>query len=150
MMVTAGSYHQVFQGQPEQVCQVRHAVGQHVRDTPVADDVVLIASELAANAVLHSKSAGEVFAVSCQVSPQCVRVEVADLGGEWCTPELDGRPHGLDLITALATKWDIKPGTGGCRVVWARIDFPGRGMKNEDLLTRRESRSAASRMRRLR
>lgn len=66
-MVAARSYHQVFQGQPDQVSQVRHAVGQHVRDTPVADDVILIVSELASNAVLHSKSRNEIFAVACEV-----------------------------------------------------------------------------------
>jgi len=62
-MVTAGNcYRQVFKGQPDQVSQVRHAVGQQARNTPVADDVVLIASELASNAVLHSRSRGEIFA----------------------------------------------------------------------------------------
>lgn len=125
VMVAARSYHQVFQGKADQVSQIRHAVAQHVRDTPVADDVILIVSELASNAVLHSKSRDEVFAVACEVYQRCVRIEVADLGGEWHDPEPDDRPHGLEIVNMLATKWGIKPGTGGIRVVWARVEFQG-------------------------
>jgi anti-sigma regulatory factor (Ser/Thr protein kinase) len=124
-MVAARRYHQVFRGQPDQVSQVRREVGQHVRDTPVADDVILIVSELATNAVLHSKSRDEIFAVACEVYPRCVRIEVADLGGQWHDPEPDDRPHGLEIVKALATKWGIKPGTTGIRVVWARVEFQG-------------------------
>jgi anti-sigma regulatory factor (Ser/Thr protein kinase) len=124
-MAAARRYHQVFQGQPDQVVRVRHAVAQHVRDTPVADDVILIASELATNAVLHSKSRDEIFAVACEVFPCCVRIEVADLGGQWHHPGPDDRPHGLEIVKTLATRWGIKPGTAGIRVVWARVEFQG-------------------------
>ena len=124
-MAAGRSYHQVFAGQPGQVSQVRHAVGQHVRDTPVADDVILIVSELASNAVLHSKSRDEIFAVTCEVYPRYVRIEVADLGGEWHDPRPDDRPHGLEIVKALASKWGIRPGTAGIRVVWARVEFQG-------------------------
>jgi hypothetical protein len=47
----------------------------------------------------------------------------ADLGGEWQDREPDDRPHGLEIVAALATKWGTKPGSGGIRVVWARIEF---------------------------
>jgi anti-sigma regulatory factor (Ser/Thr protein kinase) len=123
-MVTTGSrYHRVFRGQPDQVSGVRQAIRQHARNTPVADDVVLIASELAANAVLHSKSRDETFAIMCEVFPHCVRIAVADLGGEWHRPGPDGRPHGLDIVARLATTWGVRPGTEGSRVVWARVEF---------------------------
>lgn len=122
-MAAARRYHQVFPGQPDQVSRVRHAVGQQVRDTPVADDVILIVSELASNAVLHSNSRDEIFAVTCQVYPRCVRIEVADLGGQWHDPGPDDRPHGLEIVKALATRWGIRPGTAGIRVVWARVEF---------------------------
>ena len=124
-MVAARRYHQVFRGQPDQVSRVRREVGQHVRDTPVADDVILIASELASNAVLHSKSRDEIFAVACEVFPRCVRIEVADLGGPWHDPEPDDRPHGLEIVKILAATWGVKPGTAGIRVVWARVEFGG-------------------------
>ena len=125
MTAAARRYHQVFPGQPDQVSRVRREVGQHVRDTPVADDVILIASELATNAVLHSKSRDEIFAVACEVYPRCVRIEVADLGGQWHDHEPDDRPHGLEIVTTLATRWGIRPGTAGIRVVWARVEFQG-------------------------
>ena len=122
-MVAARSYHELFRGQPVQVARVRHAIRTHARNTPVADDVVLIASELAANAVLHSRSKGHIFAVACEVFPHCVWIEVADLGGGWHDPEHDDRPHGLEIVKMLATKWGIKAATGGCRVVWAKVEF---------------------------
>ncbi len=124
-MAAARKYYQVFRGQPDQVSQVRREVGQHVRDTPVADDVILIASELATNAVLHSKSRDEIFAVACEVYPRCVRIEVADLGGQWHDPERDDRPHGLEIVRMLAAKWGVKCGTGGIRVIWALVEFGG-------------------------
>lgn len=60
---------------------------------PAADDLVLIASELAGNAVLHSQSRGEFFTVRCQAHPGHVRVEVEDLGGPWRTRRPDDRPE---------------------------------------------------------
>jgi serine/threonine-protein kinase RsbW len=124
-MTAARKYHQVFRGQPDEVAQVRREVGQHVQGTPVADDVVLIVSELASNAVVHSKSQNEIFVVSCEVYTHCVRVEVADLGGQWHDPEPDDRPHGLDIVRALSATWGTTHGTGGIRVVWARVEFQG-------------------------
>lgn len=126
-------HRQVFPGQPDQVSQVRHVVGQHARNTPVADDVVLIASELAANAVLHSRSQGEAFTVACEVFPQYVWIAVEDLGGHWHPPEPDGCHHGLQIVAALATRWGVEPTTDGC-VIWARIEF----QDDADLMTRRE------------
>ncbi len=123
-MITATSYRRVFKGTPDQVSEVRHAIAQQVRDTPVADDVILIVSEFACNAVLHSWSQGEIFAVSCEVHPGCVLIEVADLGGEWSDAGPDDRPHGLDIVALLTTKWGIKGGVrGSCRVVWACVEF---------------------------
>ena len=105
------------------VSQVRHAIGRRVRHLPIYDDVVLIVSELASNAVAHSWSAGEMFAVSCEIHPGCVLIEVADLGGEWSERDPDGRPHGLDLVALLATRWGVKGLKGCCRVVWASVEF---------------------------
>jgi len=101
--------------------------------------VVLIASELASNAVLHSRSRSDIFAVGCQVFPHHVRIEVADLGGQWRRLGPDGRPHGLDIVASLATGWGIEqPVADGCRVVWARVEFPPGGTDGHELMTRRE------------
>ena len=134
-MGTAGGCHrQVFPGRPDQVSRVRHVVGQYARHTPVADDVVLIASELASNAVLHSPSRGEAFTLACEVSAAYVWIAIEDLGDPWHPPAPDGCHHGLQVVAALATMWGIETTPEGCAVCWARVDFPADG----DLMTRRE------------
>jgi anti-sigma regulatory factor (Ser/Thr protein kinase) len=77
----ATRFQRTFPGRTDQVSQVRREIAAHLAGCPAADDLVLIASELAANAVLHSQSRGESFTVRCQADPACVRVEVEDLGG---------------------------------------------------------------------
>ena len=85
----------------DQVSHVRRAVARHLAGCPAADDAVLIASELAANAIVHSASRGEFFTVRAELHPDHVRVEAEDLGGPWRRRQPDGRPHGLDMIQAL-------------------------------------------------
>jgi serine/threonine-protein kinase RsbW len=93
----------------------------------VTDDVVLISSELAANAVIHSASArpGGWFAISVAVSDQrFVWVEVEDQGGPWATGQY-GLPdgHGLSIVAALAEYWNVRGDSRG-RVVSARVGWP--------------------------
>ena len=87
---------------------------------------MLIASELAANSVLHSASADEHFTVRCQACPDHVRIEVEDLGGPWHPGQPDSRPHGLDIITALTgpDDWGVDTTSQGNRIVWALLDQP--------------------------
>jgi anti-sigma regulatory factor (Ser/Thr protein kinase) len=52
----------------------------------MADDVILCASELAANAAVHSRSRlpGGSFTVRAKIDPgHCARIEVDDNGGPW-------------------------------------------------------------------
>ncbi len=42
-------YQRAFRGQADQLSLVRHDIARHLAGCPAADDVVLIASELAAN-----------------------------------------------------------------------------------------------------
>jgi len=116
-------YQRTFHGRADQVQQVRHEVAGYLGECPVADDIVLIASELAANAILHTQSRGSTFTVRCHASPGQVRIEVEDLGGPWRPRPPGYRPHGLDIIQALTGPdgWGTRPaGTGG-RTVWARL-----------------------------
>jgi len=96
-------------------------------DCPVAYDVILCASELAANAAVHSHSrlAGGTVTVRVQISPgRHARIEVEDDGGPW-TPAVDtSRHHGLDIVRTLADDWGID-GDDNARTVWARFDWPG-------------------------
>ncbi len=93
----------------------------------MADDLLVCASELATNAVLHSHSrlAGGAFTVRGKISPEnyaCIEVE--DDGGPWSPAAYDPeRGHGLDVIRALADDWGIDGDATG-RTVWARFDWP--------------------------
>jgi hypothetical protein len=119
-------YQRTFHGKTDQVSRVRREIARYLEDCLAADDAILIASELAANSVVHSASAGEFFTVRCEAYPDYVWVEVEDLGGPWQPRPADDRPHGLDIITALAgpDNWGTETTGGGNRIVWARLDLP--------------------------
>jgi Histidine kinase-like ATPase domain len=118
-------YTGTFHGRAEEVRQVRREIADYLGGCPVADDIVLIASELAANAILHTQSRGSTFTVRCHAGPGQVRIETEDLGGPWRRRNTGDRPHGLDIIEALTGPdgWGTEPaGTGG-RTVWARLTW---------------------------
>jgi two-component sensor histidine kinase len=89
--------------------------------------MVLIADELAANAIVHSRSRGGSFAVRCELSPGSARVEIEDMGGPWRTRTDDDRPHGLDIVQALAGPdgWGTTRTPSDTRIVWATLQWPG-------------------------
>jgi hypothetical protein len=119
------SYTGEFCGHPDQVARARHAITRHLAGYPAAADAALITSELAANAILHTRSRGASFRVRCQLSPRGTRIEVEDLGGPWRQRNPGDRPHGLDIIAALTGPdgWGTQPtGTGG-RIVWAQLTW---------------------------
>ncbi len=119
----ATTYRRTFHGSPDQVGQARHDVAQHLGECPVADDAILIVSELAANAVLHSHSNGGFFTIRVELHADHARIECEDLGGPWQRAQPDGRPHGLDIIEALTgpSNWGAETASDGSRVVWARL-----------------------------
>jgi anti-sigma regulatory factor (Ser/Thr protein kinase) len=80
---TAVRYAGTFRGEPGLVGRVRSEVRAYLDGCPRSDDAVLIASELSANAVLHSRSAGRSFTVRAELFPSYCWVEVEDLGGPW-------------------------------------------------------------------
>jgi serine/threonine-protein kinase RsbW len=121
----ATGYTGVFRGRPDQVGHARHAIARHLAGHPAADDAALIISELAANAVLHSRSAGQFFTVRARPDDTGLHVEVEDLGGPWHpAPRDTSRPHGLDVIEALTGpgNWGIN-GDGSGRTAWARLSW---------------------------
>lgn len=117
-----------FRGVPGQVRHVREFVAAAVDGCPIADDVVLLASELATNAVLHTASGDDgTFRVVVTMSGKRVRVEVHDSGSETTpdarsprAPEESGA--GLRLVLAIAARWGHHGGRAG-RVVWFEVEW---------------------------
>jgi hypothetical protein len=140
--VTYPRHQGTYRCDPEQVAYVRAALRELLDGRPKADDLILIASELAANAVMHSH--GVSFEVRCEVRPDYVLVAVEDMG-VWVPrqPNKDDRPHGLDVVNALAGpgNWSITGSAHGRTVAWARLYFDDLDLDqflaaaNEDLLT---------------
>ena len=89
--------------------------------------MILCASELAANAALHSHSRppGGTFTVRATISPgRYVQIDVQDNGGPWNQGMIDPtRHHGLDIVRAVADEWGID-GDHATRTIWARFDWP--------------------------
>ena len=116
-----------YPGAAEHIRAVRADLRPLLAGCPMADDVILCASELATNAVPHSNSRlpGGTFTVRAAISSgHHVRIEVEDNGGPW-TPATSGtaRHHGLDIICIVANEWGIDGDYAG-RTVWARFDWP--------------------------
>jgi anti-sigma regulatory factor (Ser/Thr protein kinase) len=104
-------------------------VARYLAGYPAADNAVLIASELSANVILHSRSRTEHFAIRAELHSDHVRIEVEDLGGPWRRRQPDGRPHGLKVVEALTGPdgWGFATTTDGCRIVWTRLDLKAPG-----------------------
>lgn len=87
----------------------------------LADDVALVTSELAANAVIHARTA---FDVRLREVPGGVRVELSDrsttlpLSGVLDRTAMSGR--GLPLVHSLAARWGVEPEADG-KSVWAEV-----------------------------
>jgi hypothetical protein len=96
---------------------------------PAADDVVLVVSELAANAIAHSVSGQPGGTFTVRLRHACgtgVRAEVQDQGSNW-----DGdlaaaarHPHGLWLVRTLSAACGAGRGPGRSGLVWARLEDP--------------------------
>jgi hypothetical protein len=95
-----------FPGRADQVGQTRALLDAFLHGEPAADNAVLLASELAANAVSHSASGqpGGTFTVRAQLTSTGIYAEVEDQGSSWDGNLSDATaPHGLFLLRALST-----------------------------------------------
>ena len=122
---------EVFVPAPEAVGAARRMVagamtdwstsrGEHADDLLVAD-ACLVASEMAANAVTHARSAFEV-AVTC--ADGAVRIMVSDNGPgaaeAHAVDPLEIRGRGLAIVSDVADRWGCDTVPGG-KVVWAEL-----------------------------
>ncbi len=90
-----------------------------------ADDVQLVVSELATNAVVH---AGTPFSVSISSDESVIRIAVSD--GSVVPPVMrDAAPgavsgRGLRLVAAVSGDWGVEPGPDG-KTEWAELPLAG-------------------------
>lgn len=119
-------------GRADQVRLARRWLAGIVAGLPAADDIILVASELTANAVSHSESgrSGGTLTVRVAIGADLIRVEVADAGGCWgVRPGRADRRHddlddkcgrGLAIVACLATDWGIDGDESG-RTAWCEL-----------------------------
>lgn len=118
----------IFDGSPEEVRNVRDFVRQTIQGCPVADDVILLASEVATNAIRHTASGvGGTFSVRVHVQDGWVRAEVHDLGSDTApSVRRSGSPGesgaGLRVVDTIADTWGFHGGQRG-RVVWFEMSW---------------------------
>ena len=107
-----------------QLSRVRAFVAEELRvldRAELIDDAVLVASELASNALLHAQG---IVGVSVTESGECVRIAVHDrtrvppVMARQSSEAMTGR--GLRLVASLSTAWGAEPTDDG-KVVWADL-----------------------------
>lgn len=122
-----------FPGTRQHVGQARKFIAAVLPGCPHLDDVVLLISELAANACAHSASGspGGTFTVRAEVHPgTCVHAEVEDQGSTWDgNIAFAGCPHGLFLLRQLSADCGTRRGKHGW-VTWFTITSQAAPAKN--------------------
>jgi anti-sigma regulatory factor (Ser/Thr protein kinase) len=119
-----------FPGQAAAVGQVREFVAGVLGGSWARlDDVLVMVSEIASNAVLHTASGnGDWFDVTVSVTGSTARVEIADRGSS-SEPRISGDDgelgvltggRGLRIVDALADRWGSRGDELG-RVVWFEV-----------------------------
>jgi len=117
-----------YAGSLSEAQHVRADLAKVAAECPAADELILLASELATNAVLHSRSGdpGRMFTVRATLYlGEYAWLEVVDQGGPWIFdgPD-DEHGRGLAIVASIAGdgNWGID-GDAACRVAWFRLDW---------------------------
>jgi two-component sensor histidine kinase len=117
---------QTFRAEPSQVRAARRYLAALMAGSPAAGDAEVCLSELATNAVLHSRSGRcrGYFTVQVARAGGRWRVTVRDEGGGWrATPDGDGN-RGLAIVADLADRWQIDADAIRGNVVWFELPDP--------------------------
>jgi serine/threonine-protein kinase RsbW len=125
-----------FRGEPSQVGKARSWLAGLLPTCDSLDDLLIFTSELAGNAVTHTRSGepGGWFTVEVTWSPKTARVVVGDQGSDEIptgganasdTADLESG-RGLLLIEAMSAAWGTA-GNADARWLWADVDWRSRG-----------------------
>ena len=116
-----------FAAEPTSVRQARSWVLQRLLDhglVHLVDDLQLVVSELATNAMVHAETP---FLVTLSASEEAVRLEVLD--GAQSGPvrvsaqvlETNGR--GVSIVDTLSRAWGVNGDASGGKSVWAEFNL---------------------------
>ena len=124
------TWSRAFPAKPAQIHEARGFLAGLLDDRTAADDAVLCLSEVATNAIQHSRSAGPGgrFSVRAELDGEWLRVEVGDQGGPWTRLiHRDGlRGRGLLILAELAASWGRAGEASTGWRVWFEMHCPGR------------------------
>lgn len=125
----AAARSRTFAALPHQVAAVRRYLAGLLGGSPATDDVLVCVSELATNAMRHSRSAdpGGTFTVHAHRRPGRWRIGVSDKGGAWLARPQAGdadqlTSRGLAIVAALSARVKIEPYGAAGRLVWFEIE----------------------------
>jgi anti-sigma regulatory factor (Ser/Thr protein kinase) len=115
-----------FAPDPSEVFSARHFVSSALEKWGIeCDDLALLVSELATNAVLHARSDFEVAIIRLG---RRVRVEVFDqntrLPSFVVAPPDAYSGRGLMLLRQLAIAWGVEPHSDVGKTIWFELDLP--------------------------
>ncbi|GAB3774310.1 anti-sigma regulatory factor (Ser/Thr protein kinase) [Nocardioides ginsengisegetis] len=120
------SYDLELHPQPQSVAGARRFVSDHLvdHDLPhLVDDVRLVVSELATNALLH---AGTSFGILLWARGGLVVLEVRDGSPDGpslgAAADTDTNGRGIALVGALSRDWGVTDYVDGAKSVWASFD----------------------------
>jgi serine/threonine-protein kinase RsbW len=126
-----------FRGGADQVLEVRRWLEDLLPDCAARADVLLLASELGTNAIVHSRSGepGGQFSVDIDWAPALVRVVIGDEGSAKAPAiaartgdavQLGESGRGLLLVDDVADDWGTASRPNR-RWVWADVEWEARG-----------------------
>lgn len=127
--------HLVLPGLEAMAATVRESVRALFKDHPRCEDAVLIANELATNAIRHSPAGDPdgTFELRIHTVPGAVRISVTDPGHHaWKTPErdeLDDGGRGLAIVLRLADNMGFTR-TAHSTTAWAELTWSTHNQTN--------------------
>ena len=120
------SHETMLVAETRSAAHARAFVSEHLTDhgmPDLVDDIELVVSELATNAIVHAQTP---FTVNLFASEETVFLEVSD--GSHDEPfsvvarPLDPSGRGLAIVQALSRDWGVLAGAAGGKSVWAQFD----------------------------
>lgn len=130
--MTPGWWQRAFPGEARQLHEVRRYVdGLLADDCPDRDAVIACVSELASNALTHTRSGnGGTFVVHVQRAVSALRIAVADAGAPTEPAILTAQNgdlleggRGLAIVASLSDQIGVEGGEHG-RTVWVEFHWP--------------------------